>query len=149
MLIKKLYLGDFNFPYIKHGASADCDWAGNVVHNLPSLAGVFGAETAEEGGIQSVRVSVEQGKSVACEYDDKHGVACGNYEERGGCSLKVTNIQNMRREIATDLYLSAKTTAPMRRRWRVRCIANMRPAAPAAAPICLPLQTAAFGSSTA
>ena len=54
------------------------------VRDSPSLACVFGAKTAEEGGVQGVCVSVEQGEGVACKDSHNHCVSwCGNYSDSG------------------------------------------------------------------
>ena len=58
-------------------------------------------------------------------------------------------IHDVRRETAAEFHLSAKRTAPARRRWKGRCSASTCPAALAAAPIYRPLQATSFGLSTA
>ncbi len=50
------------------------------VLGLPCLAGVFRAQAAEEGGVESVCVGVEQGEGVAWGDGDDEG----DYDGAGG-----------------------------------------------------------------
>ena len=60
------------------------------VRDSPSLACVFGAKTAEEGGVQGVCVSVEQGERVACNDSHNHCVSrCGNHSDSDGCARHI------------------------------------------------------------